>query len=212
VFDAIPSAPAERLARIIELLCRAIAARGGLGRVAAPLVVLIWARLRRLVGRILRLAARIEAGTPPRPRRRAARPRLPRPTRRPPPTCRLPRGRAWLLRLVPGEGACAASQLRHLLTEPDMLALAAADPRMGRLLRPLCHMLGVAPPPVLAPAQVRSPPAAPAAPAADAPAAPRLPKAAAPWPAAPVAPAPPRQPPAAPPRRRPAICGPPLPA
>ena len=63
--------PAERLAGILDALCRAIADRGGRKLLAGPLVILIWSRLRRLSTRVLTLAARIEAGTnkPPRPRR-----------------------------------------------------------------------------------------------------------------------------------------------
>ena len=154
------SAPGERLAGILDMLCRAIADRGGRKLLAGPLVILIWTRLRRLSTRVLRLAARIEAGTnkPPRPRRPRAAPRA----KRPPPPLRLPRGKAWLIRLARLESAAAASQLRHLLAQPDMQALAAADPRMGRLLRPLCHMLGVTPTPEIAkPARVARP--APAA-------------------------------------------------
>jgi hypothetical protein len=47
-------------------------------------------------------------------------------------------------------------QLRHLLGDPEMMALIAASPRMRRTLRPLLWMLGIeaslirpAPPPVV---------------------------------------------------------------
>ena len=147
MFTTVPRAPAERLAGIIDMLCRAVADHGGRKVLAGPLVILIWTRLRRLSTRVVSLAARIEAGTntPARPRRQ----RAPRP-HRPPPPLRLPRGKAWLVRLMRMEAAAAGSQLRHLLNEPDMQALAAADPRMGRLLRPLCHILGVTPTPEIA--------------------------------------------------------------
>ena len=62
-----------------------------------------------------------------------------RPPRRPPV---LPRGARWLLRLIPG-AAASRSQREALLREPEMAALLAADPRLGRILRPLCRMLGV---------------------------------------------------------------------
>ena len=39
--------------------------------------------------------------------------------------------------------AAAASQLRHLLTDPEVLALLRASPALVQLLRPLCRMLGV---------------------------------------------------------------------
>ena len=176
--------PAERFAGLIDLLCRAVAARSAGGLLAGPLIILIWSQLRRRGARILRLIARLAAGTPPAPPRvQAARPKRPHPPHR------LPRGFAWLVRLVP-EAASGAAQLRHLLAEPEMADL-IADPRMGRLLRPLCRMLGVAPPPATA----KPPPVARAAPfrrAASRPA-----KAVPPRPA-------PR------PRARPTGCGPPV--
>ena len=190
--QATPPAPAERLGFIIALLCRAVAARGAGGWLGGLSVILVWARLRRLGSRIARLAARLEAGAKPAPPRpAAARPKPPRPRKR------LPEGRAWLVRLVP-EAASGASQLQHLLAEPEMAALIAASPQMGRLLRPLCLMLGVAPSPEL----VKPPPATPAAPAR--PAACRAPGT---WPPAP-APGPRRT--VSAPRACPTACGPPV--
>lgn len=173
--------PAERLADILEMLCRAVADCGGRKLLGALLVVLIWTRLRRLSTRVLRLAARIEAGAPPAKPRRGRAPR--------PPPLRLPRGKAWLVRLMRVEAAAAGSQLQHLLNHPDMRALAAADPRMGRLLRPGCHMLGVPPTPEIAKPARSIPPA----PAAAEPAQPPEPPASEPPAPAPRAPAPPAQ-------------------
>ena len=151
-----PSAPpalADRFARLIEGLCRALAARGtGLG-LAGPLLALLWSRLRRTTVRFARLAEKVRAGTLPPPRRRL---RSPRPVQPPPP--RLPRGFAWLVRRLP-QAAAAASQLQYLLADPAMADLLAAAPQAGRLLRPLCRMLGVRPPPLLRPPPpVRPPP------------------------------------------------------
>ena len=132
---------ADRFASLVEGLRRAIAARGvGLG-LAVPLMLLLWSRLRRTALRFARLAEKARAGTLPPPRRRL---RSPRPAR--PPPVRLPRGAAWLLRRLP-QAAAAASQLQHLLADPAMAELLAAAPQAGRLLRPLCQMLGVRPPP-----------------------------------------------------------------
>lgn len=55
---------------------------------------------------------------------------------------RLPGGRGWLVRELGWEAAGYASQLAHLLAEPEMQALIAAAPRVGRVLRPVCRMLG----------------------------------------------------------------------
>ncbi len=139
-----PLPPAERLARIIDDVCKAAAARAPRGFLAIPILMLLWARLKRMSLRITRLAARAAAGrlrTTPR-----AAPRQPL-SRRPPatPPRRLPRRAGWLCQPVPA--ACAyASQLQHLLSEPDMIALLDAAPGIERLLRPFCRMLGVARP------------------------------------------------------------------
>ena len=162
------SALSARLPGIIDLLYRATAARlerPGKPGLAGPMILLICGYLGRLRARCLRLAARIEAGRatpncPTRPRARPARPRPPQP---------LPRARGWLVRLVP-EAASGGSHLRYLLAEPEMQALLAAAPQAGRLLRPLCRMLGVDPPPAIAkppprPATIAASPPPPAPPA-----------------------------------------------
>jgi hypothetical protein len=61
----------------------------------------------------------------------------------------LPRGRGWLLRLVPRCGHVSGA-LTQLMAEPEFLALLDAAPQAGRLLRPLYWMLGLKPPPQLA--------------------------------------------------------------
>ncbi|MHB1304462.1 MAG: hypothetical protein ACYCZB_13450, partial [Acidiphilium sp.] len=33
--------------------------------------------------------------------------------------------------------------------QPEMIAMIEADPRFGRTLRPICHILGIRPPPCL---------------------------------------------------------------
>ncbi len=148
-----PPAPADRFALLIAGLCRAVAARSAGRALAGPLIVLIWGRLRRMAARFGRLAARLRAG------KLSACPTSRRPAASGPQPAPLPRGFAWLIRLVP-EAAAGAAQLQHLLDDPAMAALIAAAPQAGRILRPLCRMLGVPPPPGLRPA----PPAPPAAP------------------------------------------------
>ena len=66
----------------------------------------------------------------------AARPESPP---RPP---RLPGNVGWLTGLSPA-AAAGASQLRHLLMDPEVLDLLRASPALVRMLRPLCRMLGV---------------------------------------------------------------------
>ena len=55
----------------------------------------------------------------------------------------LPQGRGWLVRELGWEAAGCASQLQALLDDPAMQAVVAAFPGAGRILRPLCRMLGV---------------------------------------------------------------------
>ena len=127
--QAAPKTPAARFARLIAALCEAVAARvSGPARpgLAGPLVILIWTRLRRMARRVERIAARlgtpsrlrhdgnpVVAGALPPPRPRPATPRR----TAAPPCQRLPRGRAWLVRLAPA-AACGAGQLQALLDDP----------------------------------------------------------------------------------------------
>jgi hypothetical protein len=182
VSHTILPAPADRFAFIIEGLCQAVARSlgGGLAgpRLAGPFIILIWSRLRRITARFARHAltlsrppairpALIAAAVKPRAKRsNTASFPLPRPL--------LPRNRAWLLRLVP-ETASGASQLRHFLADPEVAALLATAPQLHRILRPLCHMLGIRA------AAVLSHPAPPPGAPSDAPAIPcHAPKQAAP--------------------------------
>ncbi len=149
-----PSSPAERLADLIDGLCKAIAAHGVRGLLTAPLLLLLWSRLRRMAVRARRLATRMKAGAPLSIPRRKAAPR----SESSRPYVRLPRGALWLVRAVPGTAAGAAT-LQFLLDDPQMAEVAQLPP-MRRLLRPLCRMLGVRPPPIAkkpAPADTAAP-------------------------------------------------------
>ena len=99
----------------------------------------------------------------------AARPSPPPRAPRPP---RLPGNYGWLPGVSCGVAA-AASQLRHLLTDPELLAVLHTSPALVQMLRPLCWMLGVdLPATVLPPRPARAaaetpapPPPSPVAPA-----------------------------------------------
>ena len=148
-----PPSPAEAFAGIIATLLAMVGARvarPGKPGLAGPLTLAIAIRLQRMRSRIARFAARWQAGTlaPPRPR-----PARPRRERTAPGQWdhlpKLPRGRLWLVRLVPGIGV-GANYLRILLDEPDMVAMLQAAPQIGRTLRPFWHMLSKEPlPPIL---------------------------------------------------------------
>ncbi len=139
------AALAARLEAIVAALCDVLAAKGLARGLTGALIVLVWTRLRRLAARFSILLLRPPA--PPRCRNFA--PRRPAPDTKRPATPRpLPRGRFWLRRALP-ELAGVTAQLAHLLAEPNMAALLEARPATGRALRPLCHLLGLRPPPSL---------------------------------------------------------------
>ena len=56
-----------------------------------------------------------------------------------------PRKKGWVTHTAPPCSE-AGAWLSYFLQRDDLPAFLAAVPRAGRLLRPLCHMLGVAPP------------------------------------------------------------------
>jgi len=59
------------------------------------------------------------------------------------PAVRLPSRRAWLLRAFGWEVAAYGAQLQHLLSQDAMQALLRERPAVGRILRPICRVLGV---------------------------------------------------------------------
>ncbi len=131
-------------------------------RAHAEFLLRIWTRLSRTATRFERLYQRWRDGTLPRPRLRGPRQRATSPAT--PPARRLPAGKAWVLRAVRHHNAnAAASRLQYLLgNAPELAAFLAAAPQAGRLLRPLCRMLGIGAPDV--PAVVLTPPPRTAAP------------------------------------------------
>ena len=134
----------ERFQLVIGNIWRMVAAKGGRDHKAGPLVILICNRLNRISTRLVALAARFKAGTlpaarEPRVRRqRAGLARDPAALRLP----RLPRGFGWLLKEV-RETAQLGGQVSHILDDPEMLALLAAAPQAGRILRPLFRMMAI---------------------------------------------------------------------
>jgi hypothetical protein len=145
---------------LIGELCKLVAAPRRAGEVLeAPLIVAAWQRLRRLETRFASLVDRWRAGKlracgaaprPPASGRTTASGRVSAAPRAPAAPSVLPRGRGWLLRLDPQGPKQAAYFKSLLLGHPELPTLIAAAPQVGRILRPLCHMLNVEPPPELA--------------------------------------------------------------
>jgi hypothetical protein len=170
-----PTDPAERFASIVTGMRKAAAdchvARG----VSGPLILLIWNYLGRILNQFAAIAAKVRAGTLPAPRKprtraplAAAEPPLPRKPGKP---SLLPRGHLWMIKLFGWHVGNHACLLETLLKDPDMAALIAAAPQLGRLLRPLCRALGRDPGAAALPPR----PPSPANLASHGPAAPKLP-------------------------------------
>ena len=195
-----PAAPPTPLQRVAFLVNHLLATIGVLylgspqgGRIPRPLLALANQRLAAFREQFARLAASILAGTyrprrfTPRPGIAPGKPRTETPLRR----------QGWLADHLPNSVAAPLrGDLLHLLEDPDTKALIAAAPaEMARLFRPLCWMLKLKPPQVLA-RRRREPPAPQPAKAAIA----RKGQSPAP-PASQARPAPPASPPTAPPQK-----------
>jgi hypothetical protein len=120
---------------------------------ARPQLLLLWKRIAFLNRRIATLAERFAAGRNVTPRKRlrppaetAASPgdRLATPAR-----LRLPNKPGWLITQAI-QFACYAEQFRHLLDDPEMIALLDAAPQIKRHLRPILRLLTLELPPSLA--------------------------------------------------------------
>ncbi|MCX7382234.1 MAG: hypothetical protein NT133_12615 [Alphaproteobacteria bacterium] len=98
----------------------------------------------RVLARFERLLARHRAGSfrlaAPRPDH-ARKPEAARKT----PRLRLPRQWAWVIDVVGYRAAGMAENLQYLLSRPDAAGLLALYPQAQSMLRPLGHMLGIAP-------------------------------------------------------------------
>ncbi len=137
-FTPSPAAPdvvrafAGILAGLAAVLARVLLRRPDLVRLTVPLWRWLNASVRRLE-RAVTQTGRVRAVVPP---------SLPRPVRAVG-AVRLPQRRAWLVRELGWEVAGFGSQLQHLLSQDEMQALLAARPAVGRVLRPICRMLGI---------------------------------------------------------------------
>jgi hypothetical protein len=160
--------PTEYFARIIDELFRLLGWFGPKHGVAGPVLLLILRRAQRLCRRFASLVARIEAGTLRPLRVRPARSSYAevaspsyaevasegnddRVVKEPDPVLALlPTWRdGWVSHLVPECGSAGGMVEQLVYNVPRVAELYAAEPRLGRYLRPLCRMFGVKPPPWL---------------------------------------------------------------
>jgi hypothetical protein len=137
----------DRFVTALDGLYRAVAARSFREAMATAMILLVCGRIRRVERRIQALLARFRAGALPVAQgTRTMRTGVSRAEGRREAAVapvRLPRSFGWLLPLVPCEAANFASQLRHTLAEPEMVALLAASAEARRILAPLCQMLAI---------------------------------------------------------------------
>ena len=99
--------------------------------------VLLTTRLNRMAARFSALFHRWRTKTLPAPRpSRAGRPYTAKPI------LRLSATRGWVNIRIPASAPCTG-QLETLLHDPEMPEFLAAAPQAGRILRPLCHALGL---------------------------------------------------------------------
>ena len=133
-----------------------MAPHGDLPLLPGPVWTLLWLRLQRLNNRLTRLYERWQAGTLPNPRPTTTRPKTVRHPRAPEQIqpmplvsaelvdapARLPTGRGWITRRIPEAGP-SAGWLEYLLQQPHTRTFIEAAPQAARLLRPLCHGLGI---------------------------------------------------------------------
>ncbi len=144
-------AVAARLALILAGLAALIARAFLRNPRRVSLILPLWNRLTRAAARFTRLATRLEAGQAPRPSRKTS--------HSGPAPIRLPSARGWLVADLRHEAVAYANYLEALLADPIAANLLAASPTAARMLRPLCHMLGLAnpaPPPEPPPAPARA--------------------------------------------------------
>ncbi|MCW8306493.1 hypothetical protein AruPA_05545 [Acidiphilium sp. PA] len=138
----------ECFAVLMDALCTVVVEKGRAAFIPAPMVHLIWTRLRNLTARFLAAVAR--GPIPPRKPGAIAKPAAApaaAPDAAPPPKPRrkrltLPCREAWLYRMLPETGF-ARFGLQHLLGDPEFTGFLAANPRLIRILAPLYNAMGI---------------------------------------------------------------------
>ncbi len=155
---------ADRFTTIMRLLRQTLGAPN-YARFDLSLKRAIWHRISRFSLRFRALACN------PRPiRERKPRPKAqttPESAQAPAPTAstgakrrELPGQKGWLLQTFPGHHIpYVRGHLIRFLEDPDLSRLSSENPRIGRVLRPLCHMLAIPLPDYLKLARKPRPPA-----------------------------------------------------
>jgi hypothetical protein len=143
---------AQRFTALTEELCRLLTKHARARFIEAPLLLLIWNRLMRWAIRFASIAERVRAGTLSQPTPARRQPAPPKPADAPAPAPqprfrregKLPRRFGWLVHLLP-EAEALGAELVWLMQRPEIEGLLFDAPQLGRILRPMCRMLGIEP-------------------------------------------------------------------
>jgi hypothetical protein len=144
-----PRDPADRINALVDEICRVLIKHARSCFIGDALLLLLWNRITRLARRFASVAGRVRSGklaepAPAQSREAAvteeAAPERPRVA----PAERLSRRFGWLVHMLPEAGRFGAD-LCSMLQRVEMEELIFASPQVGRILRPLCRMLGVEP-------------------------------------------------------------------
>ena len=130
----------DTIAAKLRMILFGLRAVLGLWQLDAALVVRVSAQAGRAFGRIERMLARFRAG---KLRTGATFPNRKAPEATNPRASALPRKFGWLVIAGKHQAAGYASQLQHLMAEPEMAELLEASPQARRVLRPLCRALAI---------------------------------------------------------------------
>jgi hypothetical protein len=147
VTDLARLSPPERFNCLIEGLFNDVRVKIAWGWALLPMMTLIWRRLHRMRRRFNAIVAQLRAGTLPAP---GSAPRRPATARRDGPRPKQPyRCLGWVVYEVSYFVWGRHFELDEMLEEPETETLLTTAPQLGRVLRPLCRMLKVKPPPYL---------------------------------------------------------------
>jgi hypothetical protein len=131
----------ERFAWMVEWARKMMGAEAHRRRLDGPIPIAAFKRMGRLGQRFIALYTLWKAGTLPNARVRAPDGRDRTSGRRPNELRRF----NWFRRLWPDTAAPVAGALIELMHDEEMPALVAAAPQVGRILRPMCWMVGIRP-------------------------------------------------------------------
>ena len=134
-------AASETISANLRTILRGVLAALGMWRLEAAHALILYRRIGGIGQQIERMLTRFRAGRLWRilHRTRVQR-RCGRVAGRGP---ALPRRFGWLVQAGGHQAASFGSQLQTVLNAPEMIALLAASPQAGRMLRPLCRALAV---------------------------------------------------------------------